>query len=284
MSQKYTEELVAEILKSRYSDSEWVYLRQVRNATGSPSQTRTADAIAFNMWPTRGLAIHGHEIKVSRTDWQSELKNPNKAELIASYCDYWWIVTPEGIVQLEELPPTWGLIEVSGKKVNIKKKAPALRNGTKTPPREFWMSVMREFRSQAVQQTDIDKKIEAARNVARNEAYDLGMAHAEQRMSSMKEQVKSAEEREARAQRDYQDLLRKLGCTSSYQLANIPLKQAAALVGRDNARQIDYALKNLASDIQTLLEHRAQLSAEIEKIVEAQAADLHPTQEDLDKK
>ena len=33
---------------------------------------RYADAIAMNLWPSRGLAVHGFEIKISRGDWQRE--------------------------------------------------------------------------------------------------------------------------------------------------------------------------------------------------------------------
>ena len=44
------------------------------------------------VWPSRGLYLHGFEIKVHRNDWLRELKNPAKAEEIAGYCHFWWVV------------------------------------------------------------------------------------------------------------------------------------------------------------------------------------------------
>jgi len=32
----------------------------------------------MDLWPSGGLEIHGHEVKVSRSDWLRELKEPEK--------------------------------------------------------------------------------------------------------------------------------------------------------------------------------------------------------------
>ncbi|GGY87931.1 hypothetical protein [Shewanella fodinae] len=99
-------------LRSRFCAPEWAVFFEVGDGTGT-NQRRWADAVAMNMWPSRGLEIHGFEIKVSRSDWTRELKNPEKSAKVQQYCDRWWIITPKGIVKPEELPPTWGLYEVS---------------------------------------------------------------------------------------------------------------------------------------------------------------------------
>jgi hypothetical protein len=99
------------LLRERFPVREWALAFEVSNATGSQAG-RHADAVAMNLWPSRGMAVHGFEFKVSRGDWLRELKQPEKAEAVAQYCDHWWVVATEGVVRLDELPPTWGLIEL----------------------------------------------------------------------------------------------------------------------------------------------------------------------------
>lgn len=125
MEKTYTEQEVLEILRKKYSEEGWVYIEKVRNATGYSGKTRTADAVAMSVWPSRGLHLHGFEVKVSRTDWLSELKKPAKAEEIAKYMDFWWVVAPAGIVRTDELPEFWGLMIVTEKgHLRTTRKAP----------------------------------------------------------------------------------------------------------------------------------------------------------------
>lgn len=90
-------------MRARYCAPEWALMFEVGDGTGV-NQRRWADAVAMNLWPSRGMEVNGFEIKVSRSDWQRELKNPAKAESVQQYCDRWWIVTAPGIVKDGELP------------------------------------------------------------------------------------------------------------------------------------------------------------------------------------
>lgn len=99
-------------LRERYCAPEYALFFEVANGTGSNIR-RYADAMAMSLFPSRGLTMHGFEVKVSRSDWKRELDNPHKAEEgNFKYCDHWWIVTPPGIVQPGQLPPTWGHLEL----------------------------------------------------------------------------------------------------------------------------------------------------------------------------
>lgn len=98
-------------LRTRFCQPEWALFFEVADGTGA-SQRRWADAMAMNMCGSRGLALHGFEIKVSRSDWKRELANAAKAESIAGFCDFWTIVAPKGMIPIDELPPGWGLLEV----------------------------------------------------------------------------------------------------------------------------------------------------------------------------
>ncbi|WVR18302.1 hypothetical protein y223_00022 [Bordetella phage PY223] len=112
-------------LRARFCAPEWALLFEVGDATGA-SQRRWADAVAMNLYPSRGLEIHGFELKASRSDWLRELKNPAKAESVSRFCNRWWIVAPPGVVNDGELPPTWGMYEAKGGKLRQAVAAPKL--------------------------------------------------------------------------------------------------------------------------------------------------------------
>ena len=114
---------------NRFEAPAWVVLPQVRSTTGYSRKERYADALAMSVWPSRGLELHGFEIKVNRADWRKEFRTPEKAEEIAQYCHKWWIVAANDTIVLEgELPPNWGLLIASknGKKFKrLKEVTPA---------------------------------------------------------------------------------------------------------------------------------------------------------------
>ena len=67
-----TSELQAALVK-RHPPEAWALCFEVGDATGG-GHTRWADAVAMSLWPSRGLHLHGFEIKASRSDWVKELK------------------------------------------------------------------------------------------------------------------------------------------------------------------------------------------------------------------
>lgn len=117
---------VREALRLRFCPPAWAFLEEVGNGTGA-SCRRHADAVAMSLWPSRGLELHGVEIKVSRADWLSELRNPEKADEIAKYCDRWWLAVGSAeIVRPGELPASWGLLVLDGTRIVCKTEAPKL--------------------------------------------------------------------------------------------------------------------------------------------------------------
>lgn len=114
-----TEGHMMAMLDARYSavnpanGPRYVTARHVRSHAGFDAR-RTADYIALDTWQSK-LALHGHEIKVSRSDWLTELKQPEKAAEFTPYMHYWWIVAAyAGIVREGELPDGWGLLVPRG--------------------------------------------------------------------------------------------------------------------------------------------------------------------------
>lgn len=132
----YTEAHIFEALKSRFCSPEWLLLKNIRNTTGYQGIIRYADAIALNLWPSRGLTVIGFEIKSHRQDWLSELKNPKKSESHQQFCHKWYLtIGNESIVQKEELPSTWGLLTVKEHKETIKIKI--LKEAPELEPKPF---------------------------------------------------------------------------------------------------------------------------------------------------
>jgi hypothetical protein len=102
-------------LRERFCAPSWAFFEQVPGAMGHDMK-RTLDAVAMGLWPSRGLDVHGIEVKVDRRDWLRELKMPAKAEAVARHVDYFWLaVSEEKIVQPGELPANWGMLVAHGK-------------------------------------------------------------------------------------------------------------------------------------------------------------------------
>ncbi|MEX3960119.1 hypothetical protein [Trinickia sp. EG282A] len=113
-------------LRSRFCAPEWALFFEVADATGV-QHNRWADAVAVNMYDSRGLEVHGFEIRVSRADWLRELKDPAKSAPVQRYCDRWWVVAPDGVILDGELPPTWGYYQAhAGGKLRQGVAAPKL--------------------------------------------------------------------------------------------------------------------------------------------------------------
>ena len=124
---------------------EYALLPQVRNAAGF-NASRTFDAVAVSLWPSRGFSIHCYEVKCSRSDWLRELKEPAKAEAAARHCDRFSIVAADStIVRDGELPPTWGLLVVHGQSLRTVVAAPLLPGADPKRPveRSFLVPMLR---------------------------------------------------------------------------------------------------------------------------------------------
>jgi hypothetical protein len=154
-------------LMRRFCAPEWALLFEVRDATGFAG-SRSADALAMSLWPSRGLELHGMEIKVSKSDWRSERANPEKAETIAAYCDRWHLVTAAGVVDSpEEIPPAWGWIELrDGRLVTVKE---AQLTDSKPCDRKFLAALLR--RVSKADDDALDAEI-ARRDAARKEEFE----------------------------------------------------------------------------------------------------------------
>lgn len=147
----HTERTVLNALRSRHAPKErggngpeWAFVEHVRNAAGFDAK-RTIDAMALGLWPSRGMELHGYEVKVSRADFRREIADPAKMDAFAHVLDRFWIAAPRGVVPVNELPSTWGLLEVADDGVSIRQKvaAPLLTEERAAIPRTLLVPLMR---------------------------------------------------------------------------------------------------------------------------------------------
>jgi hypothetical protein len=172
---------VIEHLKMSFPPPAFAFLEQVADGTGS-RQHRWADAVAMSVWPSRGYDIHGIEVKVSKYDWQTELKKPEKSAAVQQYCNRWWICTPdESIIAQGELPPTWGWMVCKGKGMKVIVPAPALT--PKPVSVEFVASIFRNM-----QKAD-EAVIERLVNDAYNKGRDEGSTYLRESLKNLEHNV-----------------------------------------------------------------------------------------------
>lgn len=126
---KATERDVLDALRRRYTKKagngeRYVLAEHVRD-TGAFAR-RTADLIVRDVWDSSRHALHGFEVKVSRSDWLTELRDPSKAETFKVHCDYWWLAVSDTSIVRDDLPEGWGLIAMAGSTMRVKRPAPRL--------------------------------------------------------------------------------------------------------------------------------------------------------------
>lgn len=121
----------------------YVCAEHVRNRAGFFDRKdggRTADFVAVDTWlgtAVRGgrLQVHGVEVKVSRSDWLRELKDPDKAAQTLEYATHCWLAVPDpSIVRDGELPAGWGLLCTAGSRGLVARVTAQLRAAVPLSP------------------------------------------------------------------------------------------------------------------------------------------------------
>lgn len=192
-----SEAAVLMALREHFPAGEYAVIPQVPDAT-SYRKSRTADALVMGLWSSRGIYLHGVEIKVDRYDWSREKKNPKKAEAIAQFCDYWWIAAGnERVVALAELPENWGLLAANDKgKLRSVKAAKRLEPQPIT--RDFLAGLMRAIEKATVPFEHVETKIaermaEERTKESRRESSNFRIQELERKYENLKTGVEAFE-------------------------------------------------------------------------------------------
>jgi len=110
------------LLRLRHLAPEWATFAELRKSTGFRG-ARYLDFYAFNTWPSKRFLKIAYEIKVSRSDFARELNNPLKRAWATEVADECYFAAPSGMIQADEVPEEWGLIEMVKNGLRIKNRA-----------------------------------------------------------------------------------------------------------------------------------------------------------------
>jgi hypothetical protein len=154
------------MLAAKYRPPGHAIFHEVSNATGLDA-AGYCDAMVLGLWPSLQYSITGFEIKVSRSDWLNEIRNPNKSERFMRYCDFWYLlISNKSMVEPGELPPTWGMMAPANGRLKV--IVPALRLTAEPTSRALLMAIARRAMdcSLALDDKEIDRRV-AAKSLAR---------------------------------------------------------------------------------------------------------------------
>lgn len=108
---------VKDLLRDMHSDvSRWVTAEEVPVKTGGGN--RRLDFVAMECWESRGHALWGFEIKVSKADLAREIRDPSKHTCFFECLDYYSIAVPEEIVDVDAIPEAWGIAVVRDNEIH----------------------------------------------------------------------------------------------------------------------------------------------------------------------
>lgn len=234
-------------LRASYQPPEWATFTEVTDGTGAHA-SRRADMIAMNLYPSKGLEMRCIEVKVSRSDLAAELRDPEKAETFAQFCDGFWLATPKGLAGPDELPAPWGLIEVDGNSARVKRRAAP--NPSPIPPSKMFMAGLLRAASK-VSDTEIRARITAAEKAARLSAEEVAQGRVNRAEQQAREQVR-------RDRETLDALMEMLGVEVDWALrtpdfcAAVKLVQQSGVFGARNglgaiSSKIDHAISGLTA-------------------------------------
>lgn len=230
----------------------FAFVEHVRNDAGH-NASRTIDAMAMGLWPSRGLRLFAFEVKCSRADWLKEMRDPSKAEAFQPYVDYFYlVVSDEKFVREGELPETWGLMVPSGQGLRVVVSAP-LAQRVRVLDRGMLAALLRRAELEGCAP---HHEVEEAKRVAHREGMALGEQIAENKLMLLREEIAKLRAREeelvAHVGPEWRLVLRQ-------QRPEFWVALRTALDGRRDLDGLRIRVQHLGEDAARLVEHAARL-------------------------
>jgi hypothetical protein len=111
---KFTTEMLRNGLLRRHKPGA-VARQELRIGCGyAGGADRSIDLWVIEAAATKGCPATSYEIKVSRADFQKDMKQPLKQRGARLFSDQFYFVTPPGLLRPEEIPDWAGLLEPHG--------------------------------------------------------------------------------------------------------------------------------------------------------------------------
>lgn len=108
-----TEQLMVACLLRHFRRRGYIAVEQVRMATGYAVSQRTIDVVCIHPYPSKGCHAIGIEVKISRTDFNKELRQPKKRARARGLFNQFYLAVPESLNQGLRIPDDCGLITVA---------------------------------------------------------------------------------------------------------------------------------------------------------------------------
>lgn len=144
-SKKLTEADILAVLQDHYSGAErWAFFPRLRTGTAYGKDcTQYLDGWCMQLWAEQARLTF--EVKVSRSDFLLELKNPVKRRIGLLLSNQFYFVAPKGLIKPTEVPIECGLMEVAETAIglNVFTKVQAPWRDTSPPTWHFLASIAR---------------------------------------------------------------------------------------------------------------------------------------------
>jgi hypothetical protein len=104
---------IIELLIKRHPLPEHASFAEMRAGSGySKAAQKRIDFWVLNCYPSKKHLTISYEIKVYRTDFLNELKDPKKRQQGLNFSNEFYFIAPKGVIKIEEVPKECGYIEV----------------------------------------------------------------------------------------------------------------------------------------------------------------------------
>ena len=173
-SGEWTEERMLDLIDDAFFErtngggNRYLTACHVNNGAGF-SYGRTLDAVVLDTYPSKGLTMHGLEVKVSASDLRRELQDTSKAGAFAPYLDYFSLAcgpacgSSADIISM--IPKKWGLYMPAkdGDSLRAVRKPLMLHDDkAKTFDRSFMAAFARALVARSASAVKVRKEIDVA--------------------------------------------------------------------------------------------------------------------------
>jgi hypothetical protein len=104
---------IVKLLRERHKQPEWITVDELRVSTGYTRGEERIDFWAMDTFPSQAFKRIAYEIKLSKSDFQSEIRKPAKRKPALLLSNQFYFVAPAGIIPVDRIPIDAGLMEVT---------------------------------------------------------------------------------------------------------------------------------------------------------------------------
>ena len=106
-------------LQDRHQAPDYIGIKEMRLGSGFGVSQRRIDFWALSTAPSKGNEATAYEVKVTRSDFLRDIRNPLKQRGARLYCDQFYFITPPDLIKPDEIPDWAGLQEVNQREPQI---------------------------------------------------------------------------------------------------------------------------------------------------------------------